>query len=81
MKTMKTAFSLPNPLFKSGERLRKKLRLSRSQAYRQALAEWILRRGEDPIVKKLNAIYGPGGEESALDPAWEQLQAEALKDR
>ena len=78
---MKTGISLPNPLFKRGEKLRKKLRLSRSEAYRQALSEWILRRGGDPIVKKLNAIYGPGGEDSALDPAWERLQAEALKDR
>lgn len=78
---MKTAFSLPDPLFKRGEKVRKRLRISRSEAYRRALADWVRRHGDDPVVQKLNKIYGPGGEDSALDPAWEQLQSDALKER
>jgi len=77
---MKTAFSLPDPLFKRGEKVRKRLRISRSEAYRRALADWIRRHGEDPITRKLNEVYGPGGEDSTLDPAWERIQSETLKE-
>ena len=77
---MKTAISIPDPVFKSAEKLRKKLRLSRSAFYARALDDLVRRYGGDPVTKKLNETYGPGGENSELEPAWEHAQSEAARE-
>ena len=40
---MKTAISIPDPLFKEAERLTKRLRIPRSQLYARALEDYIQR--------------------------------------
>ena len=70
MKTMKTAFSLPNPLFKRAERLAKRLRLSRSELYARAVQDLVERLEDEEITRRLNEAYGRDGKESELDPVF-----------
>ena len=75
---MKVAISLPDPTFKAAERVSKRLGMSRSQLYAQAVEAFVeSHRGAD-IREALAAVYGP--EPSAVDPVIAQLQAEALRE-
>lgn len=76
---MKTAISIPDPVFNSGEKLRKRLRLSRSALYARAVADMVRRYREDPITRKLNEVYGPDGEGSELDPAFKRAALAVLR--
>jgi metal-responsive CopG/Arc/MetJ family transcriptional regulator len=74
---MKTAISLPDPLFEESEKLAKRLRISRSQLYARALDEYVSRRRSEEIREAYDRVYGePETEEDrALSRA---LQAAAL---
>jgi hypothetical protein len=76
---MKTAISIPDEDFRSGERLRKRLRLSRSELYARAIRDLVSRYREHPVTRKLNEVYGPDGEGSELDPALERAALKALR--
>ncbi len=67
-KAVKTAVSIPEPLFAEGEKFAKRLRLKRSQLYARALAELIRRYDSNEITRRLNEVYGPDGKGSELDP-------------
>lgn len=73
---MKTAISLPDDLHRSGDRLAKRLGVSRSELYARALAEFLAKHETDQITQRLNAVYA--AEDSRLDPALTQAQLEAL---
>ena len=75
---MKVAISLPDPVFDAAERLAAQLKVSRSQLYAQALAEYLGSRGADAVTEKLNAVYG--SESSTLDPALKRAQSRAIGD-
>ena len=51
---MKTAVSLPDDLFKGAENLRRRLKISRSEVYRRAIAEYLLRHSPDQIREALD---------------------------
>jgi metal-responsive CopG/Arc/MetJ family transcriptional regulator len=55
---MKTAISLPDPLFREAERMAKRLKQSRSQFYRRALEEFIARHDEDEIARAYEEVFG-----------------------
>jgi len=76
---MKTAISIPDEDFRSGERLRKRLRLSRSELYARALRDLVARYKEHPITRKLNEVYGPDGRGSELDPGPERAALEVFR--
>ena len=60
---MKTAVSLPDDLFKGAENLRRRLKISRSEVYRRAIAEYLLRHSPDQIREALDgAVAGIGQE-------------------
>ena len=63
---MKTAISLPDPLFEQAERFAQRLEMSRSQLYSQALQEYLERHDDDSITEALNKIYAT--QPSTLDP-------------
>jgi metal-responsive CopG/Arc/MetJ family transcriptional regulator len=63
---MKTAISIPDPLFREAERLTKRLRIPRSQLYARALEEYLQRQRSKGIKEALDAVYG--SESSELDP-------------
>lgn len=71
---MKTAVSLPDPLFKQAERLAKRLGVSRSELYQEALAVLIGRYNEKAITESYNAVIDRDPEAFTLDPALERMQ-------
>jgi predicted transcriptional regulator len=52
---MKTAVSIPDPVFRAAEQLAKRLKLSRSRLYALALTEFVDRHADDTITRRLNA--------------------------
>ena len=59
---MKTAISIPDELFAEAEALAQRLGKSRSQVYREALGEYVARRGPGAITAALNATVELVGE-------------------
>ena len=54
---MKTSVSLPDDLFRQAEATAKKLRVSRSQLYAQAIAEFLERCSSEHVMENLNKLY------------------------
>lgn len=74
---MKTAISLPDALFSAAERLAGRLKLSRSELYQRALADYLARHEDSAITQQLDRVYGPAGGES-IDPVLDRLQWASL---
>ena len=74
---MKTAISLPDRLFKSGDALAKRLGVSRSELYARALGEYLAKNQADRVTERLNAVYSK--EDSRLDAGFAAAQARALQ--
>ncbi len=53
---MKTAISVPDPIFFSAERIAKKMKKSRSQVYSEAVAEYVARHEPDTVTEQINAV-------------------------
>jgi hypothetical protein len=75
---MKTAISLPDPLFRSAERLAKRLKISRSALYADAVAAYVVQHQNKSVTERLNEVYGEGGEDSTLDAVVAGLQWHSL---
>lgn len=60
---MKTAVSIPDPLFQRTERLAKRLHRSRSAVYADALADYVARHDPDAITAAYNAVVDSVGDE------------------
>ena len=54
--SMKTAISIPDPLFVEAERLARKKRQSRSSLYSQALREYLARHAKHEITARLDRM-------------------------
>jgi predicted DNA-binding protein len=76
---MKTAISLPDPLFEAADRLARQLGKSRSQLYVEALRAYLERYSDQDITARLNEIYGAEPELGELDPVLDALQMEVLR--
>lgn len=74
---MKTAISIPDPVFRKGEKLAKRLKMSRSQLYATALESYLKERPRGNITERLNAVYGH--ERSRLDPVLARLQTRVFR--
>lgn len=53
---MKTAVSLPDDVFDDAERLARRLHKSRSELYREAIAEYVARHEPDRVTEALDRI-------------------------
>jgi predicted transcriptional regulator len=73
---VKTAVSLPDPIFRAGERLAQRLGLSRSGLYAEALREYVERHDDDEITRRLDAVYAENPAE--IDPVFARVAARAL---
>jgi hypothetical protein len=60
---MKTAVSIPDRLFQQAEALARRLGKSRSQIYREALTEYVLRRDPQSVTTALDEIVDETGGE------------------
>jgi metal-responsive CopG/Arc/MetJ family transcriptional regulator len=76
---MKVAVSLPDQVFEEAERVAKRLRVSRSRVYSQALQEFVKKHRGESIREALDAVYGR--ESSDVDPVLTDLQARALREK
>jgi metal-responsive CopG/Arc/MetJ family transcriptional regulator len=76
---MKTAVSLPDPLFEAADRLARQLGRSRSQLYADALREYLEKHRDQDITARLNQIYDAEPELAELDPVLDTLQLEILR--
>ncbi|MDZ8263653.1 ChpI protein [Nostoc sp. ChiQUE01b] len=75
---MKTAISIPDPLFAAAEEFAKRMGLSRSQLYAVALQEYLRSHKRDEITQQLDAVYAD--EDSSLDPLFVKLQAHTISE-
>ena len=75
---MKTAISLPDPLFERAERVAEQMKLNRSQLYTRALQEFLDRNDAAAITSAFDAVYAT--ESSELDPVLAELQFLTLQE-
>ena len=73
---MKTAVSIPDPVFRSADRLARKLKMSRSRLYAVAVESFIQRHDDEAITARLNEVYAT--DSSALDPVLQSIQARSI---
>lgn len=73
---MKTAISIPDKVFKQAERTAKRLGVSRSELYANAVREYVERYRKEDITEKLNDVYSGG--DSSLDSGLESMQTRTL---
>ena len=52
---MKTAVSIPDPVFRAGELLARRLKMPRSRLYALALADYVERHADEGITRRLDA--------------------------
>jgi hypothetical protein len=75
---MQTAISIPDPVFKAAERLSKRLGVSRSQLYAEAVGEYLREHGSLGVTESLDQVYAAEGKPVALDPVLQTLQGRSL---
>jgi predicted transcriptional regulator len=61
-RSMKTAISVPDEVFERGELAAKRLRLSRSELYSRALADFIARHTEEEVTAAMNTAIERNGQ-------------------
>ena len=74
---MKTAISIPDPLFKAAERAARKMKVTRSRLYSRAVQEYLDRRRSQAIKEALDEVYAH--ENSELDPGLAAATYEVLR--
>jgi metal-responsive CopG/Arc/MetJ family transcriptional regulator len=78
MEPVKTAISIPDPLFKAADRMARERGLSRSELYATALRAYLEVHGAEAITARLDALYPL--QESRLDPAVARAQQQLIDD-
>lgn len=73
---MKTAISIPDEVFEEAERTAKRLGVSRSELYVNAVRDYLERHRDENITEKLNELYMDI--ESSLPSELERLQSASL---
>ena len=75
---MKTAISIPDPVFEAAEQLARRLGKSRSQLYAEALQLYLEQRCDQHVTERLNEIYDAEPELAELDPVLKEMQYRSL---
>ena len=75
---MKTAISIPDRLFEAAERLAKRLGMSRSELYSNAVSQFIEENHALGVRERLDAVYESDPVSSRIDPFFTRLQIESL---
>ena len=73
---MKTAISIPDPVFKAADRIAKRKGLSRSELYTRAIAALVREEDDGEVTAQLNRVYER--EDSKLDATLSTLPAKIL---
>ncbi|HEX5010879.1 MAG TPA: ribbon-helix-helix protein, CopG family [Planctomycetota bacterium] len=75
---MKTAISLPDPLFKAADRLARRLGISRSELFQRALSMLIEKHEGADVTAALNAVYRRPDVPRGIDPLLLEMQLASL---
>jgi len=75
---MKTAVSIPDPVFRAADQLARRMHVSRSELYARALVRMLEQEDDASITARLNELYAV--EDSSMDPVLEELQRQALRE-
>ena len=73
---MKTAISIPDPVFQRAEEFARCRKMSRSALFTAAVDEYLQHHREEDVTAKLNEVYAE--EDSSLDPVIARLQSASL---
>ena len=73
---MKTAISIPDPIFQAAENMAKHLGMSRSELFTVAMSEYIEAHDDQGITKSLNEVYSQT--ESQLDEQIASMQMNSI---
>jgi predicted transcriptional regulator len=73
---MKTAVSVPDDLFRLAETAARRLRVSRSQLYATAIAEFLHRQETNAVTERLNEVYSH--RRAKVDTALHRAQLSSL---
>ena len=73
---MKTSISIPDPLFAEAEELARKLKISRSELFARAAANFVKAHSEANVTARLNEVYR--ADRSRPDPVLALLQASSI---
>lgn len=73
---MKTAISLPDRLFEAAEAAARRMGISRSRLYAEALQAYLAERGDEGVTELLNEVYPET--DSKLDPVLARMQWASL---
>ncbi|MBI3388023.1 MAG: hypothetical protein HY027_09810 [Deltaproteobacteria bacterium] len=76
---MKVAISVPDRVFEEAELVAKRLRVSRSRVYSQAIEEFVTKHRGKSVSESLDAVYGRMAQ--GLDAVLTELQARALREK
>lgn len=76
LEDMKTAVSIPTPLFQEAERMAKRLGIPRSRLYSRAIERYLAEARRTDVTTLLNEVYAR--ETPGLDPVLAALQAASL---
>jgi len=74
---MKTAVSIPDDLFRLAEAAARRLRVSRSELYAKAIAEFLKRQDGNAITERLNDVYSR--HPAKVVPALNRAQLKSLE--
>jgi metal-responsive CopG/Arc/MetJ family transcriptional regulator len=74
---MRTAVSLPEPLFEAAEKLAKRMKLSRSALYARALEDFVRRNDADDLTAQINRVLADEPQER--DPFIDAAAAAMLR--
>ncbi len=64
---MKTAVSIPDDVYTEAESLARRLKVSRSRLYADAVREFVARRDPDSVTESINRVVDALGDQ-AIDP-------------
>ena len=76
--TVKTAISIPDSIYAEAERLAKVRGWSRSELYANAVSAYVKSEKFQGVRERLDAVYGPNADDSAVDPKLARAQARSL---
>ncbi|HEV3277889.1 MAG TPA: hypothetical protein VG860_13810 [Terriglobia bacterium] len=74
---MKTAISIPDPVYRAAERTSKRLGMSRSAFYSKAVDAFVKANRAKGVKEALDAVYAT--EDSSLDPVLMAMQLTSLE--
>lgn len=75
---MKTAISIPNPIFEAAEQLASRTGVSRSELYATAVAEYLARHRATGVRERLDAVYDIDAEAARLESVMAIVQSESV---